>query len=61
MTREDGAIAWGAYTDHEPVEIELRINMKWQPIPNTNSSADRPDWGRMLGPTEEAKVHRLAF
>ena len=56
ITREDGVIAWGAYTDHEPVEVEIRCRMQWQGGPDREpENKGTPDWTRMLGPRAEEK------
>ena len=54
-------IAWKPYTDHEPVDICLRIAKAWfrgKPK-NTVQGGQRPlDWAAMVGQTIEATNKR---
>ena len=59
--RGDGVIAWGPYTDHEPVEIVLRADNLWQPEGKKAQQQEVPDWRRMLGPTREAEDKRIEY
>ena len=51
--RNDGVVAWGPYTDHEPVEIVIRFKTVWKK-PVLMERAAVPDYGRLHGNSKEA-------
>ena len=56
-----GSIAWGAYTDHEPVEVTISCAKSWSKNGKEGPAGKTLDWSRMPGPTKEAKDKQIAF
>ena len=55
--REDGAVVWEPYTDHEPVEMTLNCEKFWVPA-KVKQKNPQPNFARLSGTTEEAKRKR---
>ena len=52
--REDGVIAWAAYTDHDPMEMMFSCGRRWWPEQKVQQDKV-PNFRSILGPTEEAE------
>ena len=55
--REDGAIAWEPYTDHDPIEIVIATQVYWNTIEKEKMEPE-PDWTKLWGNNERAEEMR---
>ena len=55
------AAPWSTYTDHNPVELVLKVGKHWSPNPRTASRVALPDVARMRGQDEEANTLRMRW
>ena len=56
------AASWLAYTDHNPVELELSLGKDWKAeADKRNQASQRPDVFRMMGSSPEAKSLRQQY
>jgi hypothetical protein len=61
VRREDGAVAWAPYTDHEPVEITIRMT-GWGPKQTTRTpQREVPDYRRLSNGREEGILLREKY
>ena len=52
---------WKVYTDHEPVEMELRTAKNWVEAKQERKREERPAFERLLGTSEAAESNRTSF
>ena len=52
---------WSPYTDHNPVELILRVGKLWVPSRAQAQGSDLPDIRQMSGPSAEATERRLRW
>ena len=55
----DGAYAWEPYTDHEPVELAIKVEHLWTPRPAVETRSAEPHYRKLIGKSSSAEEARV--